>query len=548
LHDFTTILALLFAAVLVEPLAKRLDVPLPIAQVICGLLLSALPIFHGLTFAPELVLVLFVPPLLFWTSTTTSMRDVRRNARSILLLAVVLVLVTTVVVAVVAHTVAPALPWASAFVLGAMVAPTDADVTTAIARRLGVPTRLVTVLEGETLLNDTAAFVIYRLAVSAAIVGTFSLVEAATGFVLMAAGGAAVGLAIGWLVARLSRWITDATAASTLSLLTPFAAYLIAEHIGASGVLAVVVAGFCFSRFVPRTVSAGTRVQGRGVWETLIFCVGGLVFTLIGIQLGELAPTLWRGKDPGLLRAAVLVSLTIVGVRLCTVFLGNYLPRLGGKRRSAGEQRPSWRSLAVLSWAGLRGGDTLVMVLGVPLLTASGAPFAGRETLTAIAIGVVGMTLIVMGLTLRPVIRLLAIPHDDSVEDEMRRGRREAARVATERLDVLAEDERLAPEAVMYLRAVIAMRTGIRAGRIDEPAPDEGGTDIHAVREIEREVREAAGAAVVGLRDANVIGQEAMRRLQRDLDLDKIRDAGLDEAQGVVRSARALATSRRAAS
>jgi len=143
-------------------------------------------------------------------------------------------------------------------------------------------------------------------------------------------------------------------------------------------------------------VSAEARVQGRGVWETLIFCVGGLVFTVIGIQLGELAPTLWRGKDPGLLRAAVLVSLTIVGVRLCTVFLGNYLPRLGGQRRSAEEQRPSWRSLVVLSWAGLRGGDTLVMVLGVPLLTASGAPFSGRETLTAIAIGVVGVTLIAL--------------------------------------------------------------------------------------------------------------------------------------------------------
>jgi CPA1 family monovalent cation:H+ antiporter len=157
LHDFTTILGLLFVAVSWSPLQRRLDVPLAIAQVVCGLLLSALPVFHDLTFTPELTLVLFVPPLLFWASTTTSVRDVRRNARPILLLAVVLVLVTTAAVAVVAHSIVPALPWASAFVLGAMVAPTDADVTTAIARRLGVPTRLVTVLEGETLLNDTAA-------------------------------------------------------------------------------------------------------------------------------------------------------------------------------------------------------------------------------------------------------------------------------------------------------------------------------------------------------------------------------------------------------
>lgn len=529
MHDFTTILGLLLAAVIVEPIARRLDVPLAIAQVVCGLLLSALPIFHNVALRPELILVLFVPPLLFWASTTTSLRDVRRNARSILLLAVVLVLVTTAAVAVVAHTVAPGLPWASAFVLGAMVAPTDADVTTAIARRLGVPARLVTVLEGETLLNDTAAFMTYRLAVSAAMVGTFSLAEAATGFVLMTAGGAAIGLGIGWLVARLSRWITDPTAASTLSLLTPFAAYLIAEKIGASGVLAVVVAGFCFSRFVPRTVSAGTRVQGRGVWETLSFCVGALVFTLIGIQLGNLAPTLWHGSDLGLLRAAVLVSLTIVGVRLSTVFIGNYLPRLAWKRRSPGEPAPSWRSLVVLSWAGLRGGDTLVMVLGVPLRTASGAPFAGREMLTAIAFGVVAITLIVLGLTLRPAIRLLAIPHDPSVDDELRRGQLEAARVATERLDTLAEGEHLAPEAVTYLRAVIAMRTGIRAGSIEQPG--QARNDIDAVREIEREIRQAIGAAVVGLRDANVIGQEAMRSLQRDLDLDEVREASVDDAR-----------------
>ena len=525
MHEFTTILGLLLAAVFVEPLARRLDVPLAIAQVVCGLLLSALPIFHGITVAPELIIVLFVPPLLFWASTTTSLRDVRRNARPILLLAVVLVLVTAAAVAVVAHTVDSTLPWASAFVLGAVVAPTDADVTTSIARWLGVPARLVTLLEAETLLNDTAAFVTYRLAVSAAVAGTFSFAEAGAGFVVMAAGGAAVGLAIGWLVARLSRWITDPTATSTLSLLTPFAAYLIAEHIGVSGVLAVVVAGFRFSRFVPRAVSAATRVQARAVWETLSFCIGGLVFILLGIQLGELAPTLWRGNDLGLLRVAALVSLTIVGVRLSSVFLANYLPRIAGKHGSAREHRPSWRSLVVLSWAGLRGGDTLVMVLAVPLHTASGAPFPGRETITAIAFGVVAIVLIVPGLTLRPIIRVLAIPHDDSVDVELRRGRLEAARIASERLDALAEDERLSPEAVMYLRSVIAMRTGIRAGGIDEPAHAEGGTDANAVRDIEREVRGAVVEAVVDLRDANVIGQEAMRRLQRDLDLEEIRDA-----------------------
>ena len=524
MHDFTIIVELLLAAVLIEPLARRLDVPLAIAQVVCGVLLSAVPAFRGVSLPADLVLVLFVPPLLFWASTTTSLRDVRRNARPILLLAVVLVLATTVAVAVVAHTVTPrALPWASAFVLGAMLAPTDADVTTAIARRLGVPSRLVTVLEAETLLNDTVAFVTYRLAVSAAMAGAFSLAGAGVGFIVTTIGGVGVGLASGWLAARLSRYVTDPLAASTLSLLTPFAAYTIAERTGASGVLAVVVAGFCFSRFVPRTVSAATRVAARGVWETFTFCVGGLVFTLIGIQLGELAPTLLQGNDPGLLRAIVFVSVTIIAVRLSTVFLANWVARLSIRKRPSGEPLPSWRSLIVLSWAGLRGGDTLVMVLAVPAATASGAPFAGRAMLTAIGVGAVAMTLIVPGLTLRPLIRLLALPRDESVQGELRRGRLEAARVASELLDTLVAERRLSPEAMTYLQSLIATRTGIPAGAIAESNSDSGSTDVDTLRDIEDEVREVVGEAVVGLRDANVIGQEALRRLQRELDLDAIR-------------------------
>jgi monovalent cation/hydrogen antiporter len=522
-RDFEVILGLLFVAALVQPLARRLDVPLAIAQVVCGLLLSAVPFVPRVEFDPELTFTLFVPPLLFWASTTGSLRDVRRNARPILLLAVALVLVTTAVVAAVAHAVAPGLPWASAFVLGAMVAPPDADVTTSIARRLGVPPRLVTILEGETLLNDTAAFVTYRMAVRAAVVGIFSLAQAAVEFVAIAAGGIVVGLLVGWLVVQLTRLLADSVVETTFSLLTPFAAYLIAERVGASGVLAVVTAGFCFSRFVPRTVPPRTRVRARSVWETVIFLIGGLVFTLIGVQLGRLAPSLWRGGDLSLLRVAGLVSATVVVARLIWVFIAAYVPRLASPRLRARDPYPSWRTLAVVSWAGLRGGDTLVMVLAVPYSTAAGTPFPGRETVVAVALGVIFVTLILQGLTLRPLIKGLAIPHDDTVEAEERHARLEAARAAKKRLEELAAHEQLPRGAVAYLRAGIRLRTRLDLDEIDHASGHDGLTTEDVVRQAEQELRDAARQAVVRLRDENVIGQEALRRIQNDLDLDEIR-------------------------
>jgi len=522
-RDFEIILALVLVAALAQPVARRLDVPVAIAQVVCGLLLSAVPFVAQIRLDPELTFTLFVPPLLFWASTTGSLRDVRQNARPILLLAVALVLITTVVVAAVAHAVAPGLTWPSAFVLGAMVAPPDADVTTAIARRLGVPQRLVTVLEGETLLNDTTAFVTYRAAIRATVIGGFSLAQAATAFVAIAAGGIVVGLLVGWMLARLTRLLADSVVETTFSLLTPFAAYLIAERMGASGVLAVVTAGFSLSRFGPRIVSARTRLRARGMWETVTFLIGGLVFTLIGVQLGRLAPILWRGGDLSLLGVAALVSVTVIGVRMLWVFPAAYLPHLLSRRLRARDPFPSWRVLMVLSWAGLRGGDTLVMVLAVPYLTTAGTPFPGRETVVAVALGVMFVTLVLQGLSLRPLIRRLALPHDDSVDAEERHARLEAARAAKKRLEELAEREQLPRGVVAYLRAAIRLRTRLDLDDIDHAEGHDGLTTEDVLRRLEQESRDAARQAVVRLRDGNVIGQEALRRVQNDLDLDEMR-------------------------
>lgn len=523
MHQLEIILGLLLVAALVQPLARRLDVPVAIAQVVCGLALAFVPLVGDLRIDPELTFALFVPPLLFWAALTGSLRDVRRNARPILLLAVALVLVTTATVGAIAHALVPELSWASAFVLGAIVAPPDADVTTSIARRLGVPQRLVTILEGETLLNDTAAFVTYRMAVRATVIGTFSLTMAAGRFVLIAAGGVIVGLLIGWAVSHITRLAANSVAETTVSLLSPFAAYLLAESVGASGVLAVVVAGFVLSRAVPHRISSRTRLRARSVWETVTFCVGGLVFMLIGVELGRLAPTFWRSGGGELIRVAAIVSVAVIVARIIWVFVIAYVPRFVSRRLRERDPYPSWRAVAVLGWAGLRGGDTLVMVLAVPYQTAAGQPFPGREAVVAIALGVILATLIVQGLTLRPVIKRLSIPRDTDIEREERLARVEAARAAKTRLTQIAERDDLSRGVVTYLRAAIRLRTSLDLDDIDHSERHDDRTMADRIRRAEQELRDAAREAVVRLRDDDVIGQEALRRVQNDLDLEDLR-------------------------
>jgi CPA1 family monovalent cation:H+ antiporter len=486
--------------------------------------LSAIPFVGAIRLDPELTFTLFVPPLLFWAATTGSIRDVRRNARPILLLATVLVLLTTAAVAVVARAIAPEIPWTAAFVLGAIVAPPDADVTTSIARRLGVPSRVVTILEGETLLNDTTAFVTYRMAVRATVVaGLFSFREAALRFVLIGAGGVAVGLVMGWLLGLSLRLRADPVAEVTFSLVTPFAAYLAAESLGASGVLAVVTSGFYLSRFAPRDVSAGTRIYARNTWEVVTFTIGAVVFTLIGVQLGRLVPTLASESDVALLRLGLVVTATVIGARMIWVFIVAWLPGLARRYRGARDAFPSWRRLTVVAWAGLRGGDTLVMLLAVPYTVQSGAPFPARDTIIAVAFFVLVVTLVLQGLTLRPLIKRLAIPHDDVVEDEERRARLEATQAALARLETIASQEHLPQPMVSYLRSTIRLRTKLDLDDIEHGQGHDGRTAADVVRRVEQEVRDAARQAIVRMRDEEVIGQEALRRVLKDIDLDEIR-------------------------
>jgi CPA1 family monovalent cation:H+ antiporter len=390
---------------------------------------------------------------------------------------------------------------------------------------LGLPARLVTILEGETLLNDTTAFVSYRMAVGAAALGAFSLGWAAGAFVAITIGGLAVGLAVGWLlIRRLRSIVTDAVAVTALSLLTPFAAYLLAERIGASGVLAVVAAGAVASRTPLRTMSARTRVRINVVWDTTTFTIGALVFTLIGLQIGRLIPQFVGPEALGLALAVLVVSVAVIVTRVVWIYVAALVPRVVSARIRTRDPMPSWRALFVLGWAGLRGGDTLVMALAVPLQTASGAPFPARELVVTVAFGVILLTLLVQGFTLRPVIKMFALPRGNAAAEEERRARIEAEQAAIKRLEEIGGLGHIPANALAQMREAISQRTRLDLDDTDHSAGHTGLTLEDSIRDAEQEVREAARDAVARLRDEEVIGDAAFRRVLSDLDLDEIRN------------------------
>src|SRR5216117_1760428 len=357
MHHFETVLALLVGVAFLALLARRLAVPTPALFVAGGLLVALVPGLPAVQFDPQLVFLVFIPPLLYRASLLASYRDARANLRPILLLGVGHVLFATVVVAGVAHLAVPGLPWASAFALGAVVSPPDVAAATAFVRRLPLPRRLVTILEGESMINDAAAIVAYRMAVAAGVTGSFSLPAATGRFLVVGAGGVAVGLAVAWLLAAVRRHIHDPEVENTISLLTGYAAYLPAERLGVSGILAVVATGLYLGRVGPRFVAADTRVQNVGMWDVVVFALEGLIFIITGLALRPILAG-WSGPfGRELVSGAVLVSVTIIVARFVWIYPAGNFRWLFGRRLRPREPRPRWQILTVVGWAGLRGGD-----------------------------------------------------------------------------------------------------------------------------------------------------------------------------------------------
>lgn len=352
------LIVLLVAVIVLVRLSHFLELPSAILLLVGGLALSFVPGFNNIELAPEMIFTLFLPPLLFKAAVRTSWRDFRFDVRKISLLAFGLVIMTTLIVGYVAHWAIPGLPLAAAFALGAIVSPTDAVAATSITKRLGVPRRIVTILEGESLVNDATGIVVYKLALAAVLTGAFSIFDAGWQFVLNAGSGIAVGLALGWLFIFFINRIEDAPIENTISLITPFATYIAADSfLGVSGVLAVVAAGYYFSRRLPHTNSSETRLQAVSFWNMLDFLFNGALFLLVGLQLRRIGGGLNEISFWNAVGYAAIVSTVLILTRILWVFPVTYLPRFFSREFSKDDPFPSWKSVFIVSWTGMRAAE-----------------------------------------------------------------------------------------------------------------------------------------------------------------------------------------------
>jgi Na+/H+ antiporter len=526
MDDVEIIVTGLFLAVAVLAAAARaLKLPYPIALVVGGLVIGLVPGLPKISLNPEVVLVIFLPPLLYSGAFFASLRDLRANMRPIAMSAIGLVLFTMALVAVAAHAAVPGLPWAAAFALGAIVGPTDPVAATTIMRRLGAPRRMITVLEGESLLNDATALVAYTIAVTATTTGHFSATHAVEKFFLASIGGVAIGLAVGWVIAQVRKRLDDVPIEVTVSLLTGYAAYVPAQRLGASGVLAVVTAGVYVGWQAPHIASAQTRLQGYSVWEILTFLLNATLFLLVGLQLGILVDGGIGNHSTGdLIALGALVSAVVIVARIIWTQLATTLVRTLDRRDSQRARRAPLAFRFVASWCGMRGAVSLAAALALPLTIDGGAPFPERDLIVFLTFAVILATLVLQGLTLPWLIRRLDIHDDDSERNEELRARMVAARAAIASVDELAELEWTRDDTIERMRGLYDYRMRrfkAQAGKID-------GTDGIEERSTnyQQMLRTVIGAqrdALIEMRNDGSISTDVMRRVEHELDLEEDR-------------------------
>ncbi len=521
--DSLVLLALLVAAIALIVVAQAVRIPYPILLVLGGLALGFVPGIPPIELPPELVLVAVLPPLLYGTAFFTSLREFRANVRPIVLMAVGLVLMTMVLVAVVAHAVIPGLSWPCAFVLGAIVSPTDPTAATTIAQRLGLPRRLVGLIEGESLVNDGTALVAYRYAVLAVVTGSFFLPSASGRFVLNVSGGIVIGLAVGYVIRQVRLRIDNPPVEITISVLSGYLAYLPAQAAGVSGVLAVVTAGIYLGWHTLELTSAQTRLQGIAVWEILFFVLNGLLFALVGLQLPAILDVLSGYSTESLLLYGAIVTAVVIAVRFLWIFPATYLPRMRNREVLDGASDAPWKGAVIVSWSGMRGAVSLAAALALPLTTDAGRPFPNRELIIFLTFAVILGTLVLQGLSLPAVIRVLRLEDDGLAEKEEAKARIYAAEAALARLEELVEEDWVLEETAERLRGLFNFRRDRFRSRFDPDA--DGGIEDRSVsyQRLLRELLDAERAAVLELQRNGRIDDEVLRRVVRDLDLEEAR-------------------------
>jgi monovalent cation/hydrogen antiporter len=520
-HVELVVFGLLLGVAALAVLARVLGVPYPVTLVVGGSVIGFIPGVPSVELEPELVLLIFLPPLLYGAAFFTSLRDLRRNARPIALLAIPLVGVTMVAVAVVAHEVI-GLGWGESFVLGAIVSPTDAVAPTQIMRRIGAPRRMVTVVEGENLTNDWTALVLYRFAVTAVVTGSFSLIEATGKFVLTGLGGLVIGLAAGWVIKEVRSRIDDPPTEITISILSGYAAYIPAEELGFSGVIAAVTVGVFMGWHTPQLTTPTMRIQGISVWEILTFLLNAVLFLLVGMQLPRVIDDITGYSAGELIFWGLLISLVVIVVRLMWGFTVTYLIRAIDRRPVQRTRRAPWQERFVVGWAGMRGAVSLAAALAIPLETDAGAAFPARDLIILLAYVVILVTLVGQGLTLAPLIDWLGVIDDGTEEREEVMARIRLAEAALARIEELTEEEWARPDTLERMRGMYDYRRRRFAARQDGDA-DRYEERTGAYQRAMYELFDAQREELIGLRNRGEISDEVRRRVERELDLEESR-------------------------
>jgi CPA1 family monovalent cation:H+ antiporter len=520
--DLEVLLALLSVLVIAALLARRLSTAPSIVLVVAGLVLAFVPGLPRIELAPEFVLLLILPPLIYSAGVSMSWREFRFNLRPIILLAFGCVVFTTCAVAAATHYLLD-FPWPVGFLLGAIVSPPDVVAPLAIARRLGLPRRLMLVLEGEGLANDATALILYRFAVIAITTGTFSPTHAAGTFVAIVACEIAWGVGVGWLSLRLRRWAHDPRIEIVLSLMTPYLAYWVPEHLGGSGVLATVAAGLYVSWNGPLLIPSATRLQGIFFWDLLIYVIEGFVFLLTGWQARTLYDQVERFPLADIVIGTLLTTAIVIVARFVWVFPATYLPRWLSPSLARRDPSPPWQQVFVLAYTGVRGVVSLAAALAVPFTLASGARFPYHDRILFVTFGVIILTLVGLGLTVPTVIRWLGVARTRADEHRREReaelaARRDALDAGLRRLAELAQERGLPEETSALLKARAEHRRSLY------PASMGDGAELDRVMlnsSLRLELIATEREFLYQLLRDGKITDESRRRIERELDLEE---------------------------
>jgi len=513
------VLFLMLCSVALGWVARRFNFPYPIALVIGGGALGFLPELPQVPFDPQLILVLVLPPILYQAALMTSWRDFKANIRPIGLLAIGLVVATTITVGAALKLLIPGIPWAAAFVLGAIVSPPDAVAATSILSRLNIPRRVATVLEGESLVNDASGLVLYKFAVAAVLTGVFSLLDASVQFAVIAIGGIAIGMLMGLLFVFIHRGLGDTFIEVLTTLMVPYITYILAESLHLSGVLAVVAAGLVRGRYSPEMVSAEMRIIARSAWNLLVFLLNSLVFILIGLLLSGTIGRLTGYSPEQLVLYGSVISLVAVFVRFAWIFPATYVPRILSESLNRRDPAPPKEELFIMSWCGMRGIVSLAAALALPLTLLDGTPFPERDLIIFLTFVVIAVTLVLQGLTLAPLIRGLQVGSDWSEQEEQQRARMALTHAALAAIAEVVAQENVSNELADRIRAEFAEKITLSfPGSI---VVDHGAGD--PAKRLRRAALTAERRELIRIWRENQISDDVLHHLEEDLDYQESR-------------------------